>query len=140
MQNLLRSRLPVLLTAGRAPFTLHGELRGSRDHYVHFVQDPYDIASLVRSYVKWEYNLPSGVVVKQVLRRAHALMQSDPAGPVYLTLPRETLAEEGEQAAIRSYPEARYGAVKRGGIGRAAAEALGDGLERGENPLAITDD
>src|SRR5262249_30914142 len=41
MHNLFRSRLPVLLMAGRAPFTLHDELRGSRDHYVHFVQDPY---------------------------------------------------------------------------------------------------
>src|ERR1700746_3121491 len=98
--------------AGRAPFTLRGELPGSRDTYVHFVQDPYDIASLVRPYVKWEYNLPSGIVVKQALRRAHELMQSDPGGPVYLTLPRETLAEEWDEAAMRSYPEARYGAVR----------------------------
>lgn len=138
MHNLFRSRLPVLLMAGRAPFTLHGELRGSRDHYVHFVQDPYDIASLVRSYVKWEYNLPSGIVVKQVLRRAHELMQSDPAGPVYLTLPRETLAEEWDEAAIRSYPQARYGAVKLGGIDPAAAEKIADELMRAENPIAIT--
>jgi len=41
--------------------TLHGELTGSRDTYVHFVQDPFDIASIVRAYVKWEYSLPSGV-------------------------------------------------------------------------------
>ena len=63
IQNLFRYRLPVMLFAGRAPFTLHGELTGSRDTYVHFVQDPFDIASIVRPYVKWEYSLPSGVVV-----------------------------------------------------------------------------
>ena len=66
IQNMFRYRLPVMLFAGRAPHTLHGELRGSRDSYVHFVQDPFDIASIVRPYVKWEYSLPSGV------RRLHA--------------------------------------------------------------------
>ena len=60
IQNLFRYRLPVMLFAGRAPHTLHGELTGSRDTYVHFVQDPFDIASIVRPYVKWEYSLPSG--------------------------------------------------------------------------------
>ena len=90
MHNLFRGRLPVLLMAGKAPYTIHGELTGSRDNYVHFVQDPFDIASIVRPYVKWEYNLPSGVVVKEALRRAHSVMHSDPCGPVYMTLPRET--------------------------------------------------
>src|SRR6185295_10759913 len=47
LHNLFRSRLPVFLMAGRSPFTVRGELKGSRDNYVHFVQDPYDIASLV---------------------------------------------------------------------------------------------
>ena len=64
MHNLFRGRLPVMLMAGKAPFTIRGELPGSRDNYVHFVQDPFDIASLVRPYVKWDYNLPSGIVVK----------------------------------------------------------------------------
>jgi acetolactate synthase-1/2/3 large subunit len=40
MHNLFRSRWPVLLMAGQSPFTLRGELPGSRDNYVHFVQDP----------------------------------------------------------------------------------------------------
>ena len=94
IQNLFRYRLPVMLFAGRAPYTLHGELPGSRDTYVHFVQDPFDIASIVRPYVKWEYSLPTGVVVKEALARASAFAQSDPPGPVYMMLPRETLAEQ----------------------------------------------
>jgi len=92
IQNLFRYRLPVMLFAGRAPYTVHGELTGSRDTYVHFVQDPFDIASIVRSYVKWEYSLPSGVVVKEALARAGAFMHNDPPGPVYMMLPRETPA------------------------------------------------
>jgi acetolactate synthase I/II/III large subunit len=85
MHNMFRGRLPVLLIAGKTPFTMRGELPGSRDNYVHFVQDPFDIASLVRPYVKWEYSLPSGVIAKEVLRRAHSVMQSDPQGPVLKT-------------------------------------------------------
>src|SRR5579871_4981682 len=138
IQNLFRYRLPVLLFAGRAPFTIHGELTGSRDTYVHFVQDPYDIASIVRPYVKWEYSLPSGIVAKEALARAHAFAQSDPPGPVYMMLPRETLAEEWDDAAMPSYPPVRYGSVQAGGIEPARVDAIADALMAAESPIAIT--
>src|SRR5580692_7095497 len=138
VQNLFRYRLPVLLFAGRAPFTLHGELPGSRDTYVHFVQDPFDIASIVRPYVKWEYSLPSGIVVKEALTRAYAFAQSDPPGPVYMMLPRETLAEEWDDAAMPSYPPARYGSVQSGGIEPARVDAIAQALMAAENPVAVT--
>src|SRR5450631_248528 len=138
IQNLFRYRLPVMLFAGRAPYTLHGELTGSRDTYVHFVQDPFDIASIVRPYVKWEYSLPSGVVVKEALARASAFAQSDPPGPVYMTLPRETLAEHWDDAAMPAYPSARYGSVKSGGIEPARIEAIAQALMAAENPIALT--
>jgi len=138
IQNLFRYRLPVMLFAGRAPYTLHGELPGSRDTYVHFVQDPFDIASIVRPYVKWEYSLPSGIVVKEALARASAFAQSDPPGPVYMMLPRETLAEEWDDAAMPAYPPARYGSVRSGGIEPARVEAIADALMAAENPIALT--
>ena len=138
IQNLFRYRLPVMLFAGRAPHTLHGELVGSRDTYVHFVQDPFDIASIVRPYVKWEYSLPSGIVVKEALARASAFAHSDPPGPVYMMLPRETLAEEWDEAAMPSYPPARYGSVRAGGIEPARAEAIAKALIAAENPVAFT--
>jgi len=138
IQNLFRYRLPVLLFAGRAPYTLHGELTGSRDTYVHFVQDPFDIASIVRPYIKWEYSLPSGVVVKEALARASAFAQSDPPGPVYMTLPRETLAEHWDDDAMPAYPPARYGGVKAGGIEPARVEAIAESLMAAENPIALT--
>jgi acetolactate synthase-1/2/3 large subunit len=137
IQNLFRYRLPVMLFAGRAPHTLHGELRGSRDSYVHFVQDPFDIASIVRPYVKWEYSLPSGVVVKEALARAGAFAHSDPPGPVYMMLPRETLAEEWNDADMPAYPPARYGSVHAGGIEPARAEAIAKSLMEAENPVAF---
>lgn len=137
IQNLFRYRLPVMLFAGRAPHTLHGELTGSRDTYVHFVQDPFDIASIVRPYVKWEYSLPSGVVVKEALARASAFAHSDPPGPVYMMLPRETLAEEWDEAAMPSYPPSRYGSVRAGGIEPARAEAIAKALMAAEKPVGF---
>jgi acetolactate synthase I/II/III large subunit len=138
IQNLFRYRLPVMLFAGRAPHTLHGELRGSRDTYVHFVQDPFDIASIVRPYVKWEYSLPSGVVVKEALARGAAFAHSDPPGPVYMMLPRETLAEEWDEADMPAYPPTRYGSVHAGGIEPARAEAIAERLMAASNPVAFT--
>jgi acetolactate synthase I/II/III large subunit len=138
MHNVFRGRLPVLLIAGKTPFTMRGELPGSRDNYVHFVQDPFDIASLVRPYVKWEYSLPSGVIAKEVLRRAHSVMQSDPQGPVYLTLPRETLAEDVSSDQVRAFSAERYGAVKACGVDEARVLAIAIKLMNAKSPLVVT--
>jgi acetolactate synthase I/II/III large subunit len=136
--NMFRARLPVLLMSGKTPFTLRGELTGSRDNYVHFVQDPFDIASLVRPFVKWEYSLPSGVIAKEVLRRSHSVMQSDPAGPVYLSLPRETLAEMIPEEKVKAFSAERYGAVTLGGIDPTRLAAIGDRLMGAKNPIVVT--
>ena len=138
MHNLMRARLPVLLMAGKAPYALHGEVPGARDNYVHYVQDPFDIASLVRPYVKWDYNLPSGVVAKEVVRRAHSVMHTEPAGPVYMTLPRETLAESWSSEQVKSYPAARYGAVRMGALPAEATLQIARELMAAKNPLVIT--
>jgi acetolactate synthase I/II/III large subunit len=138
LHNMFRGRLPVLLMAGKAPYTLRGELPGSRDNYVHFVQDPFDMASLVRSYVKWDYSLPSGVIAKEVLRRGHSVMQSDPQGPVYLTLPREMLAETIAGDKVQSYSGERYGPVLAGGIDDERAQAIAEQLLSAHNPIAVT--
>lgn len=136
--NLFRTRLPVLLMAGRAPYSLHGELPGARDNYVHYVQDPFDIGSVVRAYVKWEYCLPSGYVAKEALRRAHTLMQSDPPGPVYMTLPREVLAETVDDLRVRSYGADGYGPVKARGLEPELAARFAEALIEAENPVAVT--
>src|SRR5260221_308517 len=111
MHNARRGRLPLVLMAGKAPYTVRGELPGSRDNYVHFIQEPFDQAGIVRPYAKWEWTLPSGVMTKETLRRAHTVAHSDPMGPVYLMLPRETLTQTWDETAMRPFPRKRYGAV-----------------------------
>src|ERR1700710_1627686 len=138
IQNLFRYRLTVFIFDGCATYRLHWEMTGSRKTYVHFVQDPFDIASIVRPYVKWEYSLPSGVVVKEALARGSAFAHSDPPGPVYMMLPRETLAEEWDDADMPAYPPARYGSVQAGGIDPARVDAIAGQLMAAENPVAFT--
>jgi acetolactate synthase-1/2/3 large subunit len=138
MHNLFRSRLPVLLMAGKAPFTAAHELTGTRDTYVHFVQEPFDQGSLVRPYVKWEWTLPSGVVVKEALRRAHTIMQSEPRGPVYLMMARETLAQEWDEADMRRYSAEQFGGAAQGAADPELIAQLAARIEAAQNPMLIT--
>ncbi len=138
MHNIYRSRLPVLLMAGKAPYTSHNELVGTRDTHVHFVQEPFDQASLVRPYTKWEWTLPSGVVVKEALRRAYSIMQSQPRGPVYLMMQRETLTQHWGTDQIHRYPADRFSALAGGGADPKLIAALADRLIAAENPILIT--
>lgn len=89
--NAARENIPLLLTAGRSPITEHG-LPGARDGYIHWAQEMYDQAGLIREFVKWDYELRNGEQLASVVDRALAIARAEPAGPVYLSLPREVIA------------------------------------------------
>ena len=91
--NAARSNVPMLFSAGRTPIT-EGDARGSRDGSIHWAQESFDQAAMVREWVKWDYELRHGADLEGVVDRAFAIAESPPAGPVYLTLPREVLAED----------------------------------------------
>ncbi len=138
MHNMLRSRVPVLLISGKAPFTQHGELPGSCDTPVNIVQEPFDMASLVRPYAKWTYDLPSGIVVKQAIGRAFALMHSDPPGPAYLCAAREVLMEEVEETALRGPSPARTPPVQAQGLDPDALAQVTALLLNARRPVMVT--
>ncbi|HEY8358501.1 MAG TPA: thiamine pyrophosphate-requiring protein [Ramlibacter sp.] len=135
LHNLARSHLPVLLFAGRAPYSSRSGLMGQRNSYVNFVQEPFDQASLVRPYVKWEYQLPSGTVAAEAVTRALERASAAPAGPVYLTAARETLAE--------SVPSDLSAPARRAPLAPMAANPatvalLAQRLLQAESPLIVT--
>lgn len=138
MHNLFRTRVPVLLMAGKAPFTQRGELPGSRDTVVNFLQEPFDMAALVRPYSKWIYDLPSGIVVKEALSRAHAVMHSDPPGPVFLTAAREVLMAEHQAEAVRSYPPSLYGGLDSAGVDDDVIDRLAETVLAARAPVLIS--
>ena len=98
-----RGRAPVFLAAGRTPLTEEG-LPGSRDLYIHWAQEAFDQAGMLREYVKWDYELRHAAQIESVIDRAFELMLSEPRGPVYVTLPREVLAERLSSISITSPP------------------------------------
>jgi acetolactate synthase I/II/III large subunit len=138
MHNARRGRLPLLLMAGKAPYTVRGELPGSRDNYVHFIQEPFDQSGIVRPYTKWEWTLPSGIMTKETLRRAHTVAHSDPMGPVYLMLPRETLAQTWDEGAMRPFPGERYGPVSAGAADAVAVARVAERLIGSKYPVMVT--
>ncbi|MGH7086450.1 MAG: thiamine pyrophosphate-binding protein, partial [Acetobacteraceae bacterium] len=54
VHNAARARIPVLILAGLTPFTQEGELPGSRNEFIHWLQDVPDQRGIVRGYVKYE--------------------------------------------------------------------------------------
>ena len=96
--NAARSQVPMLFAAGRTPLFEHGK-PGARDIEIHWGQELFDQAAMVRELVKWEYELRDGINTAEVLDRALLIAQSEPRGPVYLTLPREVLAAPAPTAA-----------------------------------------
>ena len=138
LHNLCRTRIPVLLIAGRAPMTTFDDVTGGRDTYVHFIQEPFDQASVVRPYVKWEYNLAWPSMAHEVVSRAGAIMQSDPTGPVYLTLPREVLAAPVDAASVGAYGHQNHLPVRAQGADPSAVRAIAEQLMRSDNPMLVT--
>ena len=138
LHNLCRTRIPVLLIAGRAPMSTFDSATGGRDTYVHFIQEPFDQASVVRPYVKWEYNLAWPSMAHEVISRAGAVMQSDPTGPVYLTLPREVLAAPVDAQSIGAYGHQNHLPVKAQGADTNAIAHIAAKLMASENPMLVT--
>src|SRR5438270_3437313 len=92
VMNAARANVPILFTAGRSPLTEDG-LEGARDTYIHWAQEMFDQAGMLREMVKWDYELRNGTQLETVIDRALTIATSPPEGPVYLSLPREVLAE-----------------------------------------------
>ena len=93
VHNAARGRVPVLILAGLSPMTAYGELPGSRNEFIHWLQDTADQAGLVRGYAKYAHEIRTGANAGQLVHRALQIARSEPAGPVYLTAAREVLEE-----------------------------------------------
>ena len=90
--NSWRGNIPMLFTAGRTPYGEEGGIPGERSGEIHWPQEMRDQRAMTREFVKWDYEVPNGHVLEAAVDRALNIAMSEPRGPVYMTLPRETLA------------------------------------------------
>src|SRR6185503_5508703 len=70
LHNAQRGRAAVLISAGRTPYTTDATQRGTRDTYIHWLQEQFDQHGIVRNYVKWDYELRRGEQMGEVIGRA----------------------------------------------------------------------
>ncbi|HVR79599.1 MAG TPA: thiamine pyrophosphate-requiring protein [Acidimicrobiia bacterium] len=129
------NRTPVVLCAGRSPVSIE-PVPGGRSKFINWLQDVPDQAMLVRNYVKNEQIAYRAAAIPHAIQRAFQVAESDPAGPTYLTLPREALMEEtnlaGDVVASR-YPPVRAGSPNQEDVDRVA-----DWILEANRPVVLT--
>ncbi|MBL4647049.1 MAG: acetolactate synthase, partial [Rhizobiales bacterium] len=90
--NAACENIPMLLMSGRTPVTEQDRF-GARTVPIGWGQEMRDQTALVRESCKWDYEMKFPEQMAPLLDRAYAISNSTPKGPVYLSLPRETLCE-----------------------------------------------
>jgi acetolactate synthase I/II/III large subunit len=133
LANASRERVPLILMAGRSPIMESGVF-GARNRSIHWAQEMFDQAGMVRELVKWDYELRNPAQAQGVVARAVEAATASPTGPVYLMLPREPLgaAAEGETrpAEPRAAPSVPH-------PDPAAIARLAEWIAQAERPLVI---
>ena len=131
--NAACDQVPMFLMSGRTP-VMEGGRFGARTTPIGWGQEMHDQTALVREACKWTYELRFPDHLAAVLDRGWTIANSNPKGPVYLSLPREVLCEpcplDGLDAGTNMAPVAA--APDRAALATAATL-----LAKAERPLAI---
>ncbi len=132
--NAASEQIPLLMCSGRTPLTENNRF-GSRSSPIHWGQEMRDQAGMIREAVKWDYELRYPEQAGPVIDRAMNIALSEPCGPVYVSLPREVLAEAAPKSNTRAKTIAptTYAAAHPDHVARAA-----ELIVRAERPVIIT--
>ncbi|PNY25216.1 Benzoylformate decarboxylase [Tolypocladium capitatum] len=135
VHNASTGRAPVLVFAGLSPFTLDGELRGSRTEFIHWIQDVPDQKQIVAQYCRYAAEIKTGTNVKQMVNRALQFAKSDPQGPVYLCGAREVMEADIERYSLK---QEDWDPVQLGCLPPNAVDGIADALAGAERPVLVT--
>jgi thiamine pyrophosphate-dependent acetolactate synthase large subunit-like protein len=135
VHNASTGRAPILLFAGLSPFTIEGEMRGSRTEYIHWIQDVPDQKQILSQYCRYSAELKTGKNVKQMVGRALQFAKSDPQGPVYLCGAREVMESDIEPYQLR---QEEWDPIELGGLPESGVNKIAEALAGAENPLIVT--
>ena len=135
IHNASCGRAPVLIFAGLSPYTLEGEIRGSRTEFIHWLQDVPDQKAIVSQYCRYTAEVKTGKNIKQLVNRALQFATSDPKGPVYLTGAREVMEEELEPYQIL---QEQWSPVVTGCLPGFAVKNIANALVEAELPIIVT--
>jgi len=136
IHNAAKGRVPVLVFAGASPFTQDGEMRGSRNEFIQWLQDVPDQRGIVRGYMKYDNEIRTGRNIKQIVHRSLQIAGSAPKGPAYLMAAREVLEEELPGSVAIDMAEWRP--VAPMALPPGAAETIVAALAKAKRPLVVT--
>jgi acetolactate synthase-1/2/3 large subunit len=136
VHNAAKGRVPMLVFAGASPFTQDGEMRGSRNEFIQWIQDVFDQRGIVRGYMKYDNELRTGKNIKQMVHRALQFARSEPKGPVYLMGAREVMEEELDAPA--SITAADWQPISPAALHPDAIAPILDTLSAAKRPLVVT--
>ena len=134
VMNASRLNVPMIFSAGRTPLTEEGFV-GSRSNFIHWGQESFDQGGLLREFTRWDYELRNGDQVETVVDRALEMALGTPQGPVYLTLPREVLAQKMDSITIHPNRKAQ---AEPSQPSAASIKRTAEILRGAVNPLIIT--
>lgn len=133
VMNASLAQIPMILAGGRTPWLEKGHI-GARNRYIHWAQEMPDQGALVRQHTKWDYELRAADQIDDLVDRAAVIATSEPMGPVYLSLPREVLADTANQ------PEKHFPNITKVELGAPDSKAIFETARRlaaAEYPLII---
>lgn len=128
-------RVPVLIFAGLSPYTIEGEMRGSRTEFIHWIQDVHDQKAIVQQYCRYSGEIKTGKNIKQMVNRALSFALSDPKGPAYLVGAREVMEEDIEPYKLDQRMWSPIGPVA---LPEEAVKTVAESLMKAKNGLVIT--
>ncbi|KAK4057533.1 hypothetical protein OIO90_001602 [Microbotryomycetes sp. JL221] len=139
VHNVSTCRTPVLIYAGASPFSDSGELPGSRNEFIHYLQNAVDQPQIVRQYMRHVGEIRSGKNVQQVVLRALQFAQSEPQGPSYVWAMREVTEEHVDPSSV---PDVRvsdvWSPVEPAPLTKSTVERICKSLAKAKKPLIIT--
>ena len=130
-------RCPILMTAGAGPRAFPNQMAGGRNTFINWVQEPRDQCAILRQYTKLDHRLEHtdnpGLTISRLLQVA----MSEPQGPVYLSIPRES-AMLPLPGAIRFPTLAQMGTTRPTSPDPQDARSVARWLVKSHNPVLFT--
>ncbi|KZT69553.1 Thiamin diphosphate-binding protein [Daedalea quercina L-15889] len=138
VHNVDKGNTPVIIFAGASPFTVSGELKGSKNEWPMWGQDALDQPAIVRQFMRHTTQIMSGKAVAKTVMRAWQFATSAPKGPVYLWARREVLEEEVDESVMNAQLDvAKWPPIAPSGLSPAAVRTIVEALSSARFPMII---
>jgi acetolactate synthase-1/2/3 large subunit len=135
LHNAQRGNVGIIFTAGRVPYASKDGVPGAMDSGIFYYQEQLDQAGIVRNFTKWQYELTRPESVGFALERAFHLAANEPAGPVYVTYPRDIMMLPARDVR---FPDARRtNRSVQPAVPAESVHEVAERLARAERPLIV---